>query len=98
MVYSIKWFFSGNNGNTGCAYLTIAFNLVTTTQFCCFCCAHVNAGGGANFISIDSKNPTSGSYEFFVTNEWDGGGVNALRIRTGVPGSIVENLRYKIYG
>jgi hypothetical protein len=91
-------FWSGNGGNEGFAYLTIAFNLVTTSQFCCFCRVLVNAGGGAGTITVDSKNPTSGSYEFFITNEWDSGGTNALRIRTGTPGSIVENLRYNIYG
>ena len=89
-------FWSGNNG--GCAYLTIAMCLATTSQYCCFCRVLVNAGGGAGTIIIDSKNPTSGVYEFFLTNVWDAGGTNALRVRTGTPGTSVENLRYKIYG
>jgi hypothetical protein len=91
-------FWSGNNGNGGCAYLTIAIYLANTSQFCCFCRVLVNAGGGAGTIIIDSKNPTSGVYEFFLSNVWDSGGNNALRVRTSTPGVIVENLRCKIYG
>jgi hypothetical protein len=91
-------FWSGNNNNGGCAYLTIAIYLVNTSQFCCFCRVLVNAGGGAGTIIIDSKNPTSGVYEFFLSNVWDSGGTNALRVRTSTPGVIVENLRYKVYG
>jgi hypothetical protein len=91
-------FWSGNNNNGGCAYLTIAIYLATTSQYCCFCRVLVNAGVGAGTIIIDSKFPTSGVYEFFLSNVFDGGGNNALRVRTSTPGVIVENLRCKIYG
>ncbi len=59
-------FWGGNNGNGGCAYLTIAFYLVNTSRYWCFCRVLVNAGGGAGTIIIDSKFPTSGVYGFFI--------------------------------
>jgi hypothetical protein len=70
-------YFSGNNGNAGCSYLTIALSLVGTSQFNCFCRVLLTAAGETTII-IDSKYPTTGSYEFFLTHEWDGGGVSAL--------------------
>jgi hypothetical protein len=88
---------SGNNGNSGCSYLTIALSLVTASQFNCFCRVLLTAAGETTII-IDSKFPTSGVYEFFLSKVWDSGGNNALRIRTSTPGVIVENLRCKIYG
>jgi hypothetical protein len=94
----LNQFWSANSDNDGTAYLTMTVCGSTNSQYCWFGRVYVKGGGGTWGIITDYKTPTSGVYELFVTEHFDGSGNNVLRFRTGTPGVLTENLRFKICG